>query len=288
MKKIFLLGIAAAVTFSSCKNSKYSGFDESETGLFYQYHNHDEDAKAPSVGDIITLQLVLKNSTTDSVLFDSRKFKNVQKFPMPESKYAGSIEEGFAMLNEGDSATFIVNADSFYKHSSRAPKPKFFKEGDALKFDIKMVKVETQEEYQKQMQKEMAAMASLEAGKIASYVSSKGIKEKPDQNGIYTIITKEGKGATPQDGDSITVHYEGTFLDGQVFDSSLKRKKPIGFRLGRQEVIPGWELAFSKLKKGSKATLIIPSKLAYGDGGGQLPPFATLVFEVELLEINKK
>jgi FKBP-type peptidyl-prolyl cis-trans isomerase len=105
---------------------------------------------------------------------------------------------------------------------------------------------------------------------------------------MYIIVKQAGKGPIAQKGDSVSVHYEGTFLDGTVFDSSLRRKKPLGFRIGTGSVIPGWDIAFSKLKKGSKATLIIPSRLAYGDGGGQLPPFATLVFDVELLDVVKK
>jgi FKBP-type peptidyl-prolyl cis-trans isomerase len=288
MKKTILLVFTAAVALVSCKNSKYPGYDLTETGLYYKYHNHDEDAKAPEVGDIITISLVLKNSSNDSILFDSKKLRNEQKFPLPESRYKGSIEEGFAMLNEGDSASFIVDADTFYAYASRAPKPKYLKAGDALKFEIKMVKIETQEEYKKQMEKEMADMSNMEESKMKSYIASKGIKQEPDSTGMYIIVKQEGKGPIAQKGDSVSVHYEGTFLDGTVFDSSLRRKKPLGFRVGTGAVIPGWDIAFSRIKKGTKATLIIPSRLAYGDGGGQLPPYATLVFEVELLDVLKK
>lgn len=287
MKKSILLLFAAAVAFVSCKKSKYPGYELSETGLYYKYYTHDEEAKAPSIGDIITMAIVLKNSTTDSVIFDSKKLPNEQQGPLQESRYKGSIEEGFAMLNEGDSASFIVNADSLYAFS-KVPKPKFLKEGDALKFEVKMIKVQSQEDFQKEMEKKMAAMAGMEDSKLKSYLASKGIKQTPDSSGLYIMVKQEGKGPVAQKGDSVSVHYEGTFLDGTIFDSSLKRKKPIGFRVGVGAVIPGWDIAFSKLKKGTKATLIIPSKLAYGNGGGQLPPYATLVFDVELLEVLKK
>ena len=106
-------------------------------------------------------------------------------------------------------------------------------------------------------------------------------------SGLHYIVTSEGSGSsTPKTGDSITAHYKGTLLNGTKFDSSYDRGEPFSFQVGLGRVIKGWDEAFQSMKKGEKRTLIIPSKLGYGSrgAGGSIPPNATLVFEVELID----
>ncbi len=98
----------------------------------------------------------------------------------------------------------------------------------------------------------------------------------------------EGEGAQAESGDRVSVHYTGTLTDGTKFDSSLDRGTPFVFTLGAGQVIMGWDLGVSGMQIGEKRKLTIPSELAYGLGGvpGSIPPNATLIFEVELLQIN--
>lgn len=100
----------------------------------------------------------------------------------------------------------------------------------------------------------------------------------------YEVIT-EGKGKKPQATDQVKCHYEGTLIDGTLFDSSIKRGQPAVF--GVNQVIPGWVEALQLMPEGSKWKLYIPSELAYGaQGAGEMiPPHSTLVFEVELIEV---
>lgn len=109
------------------------------------------------------------------------------------------------------------------------------------------------------------------------------------ESGLKYLITQENPtGQQAEAGKTVSVHYEGRLLDGKVFDSSFKRNQPIEFPLGRRQVIAGWDEGIALLKKGEKATLVIPPDLGYGPrgAGGVIPPNAYLIFDVELVDIK--
>ena len=104
---------------------------------------------------------------------------------------------------------------------------------------------------------------------------------------LRTLVLQPGTGAMPKTGDNVAVRYKGTLLNGQMFDQNLKRE-PLVLRVGRHEVIDGWDEGLQLMRVGEKRLLIIPSELAYGTRGRPpvIPRSATLVFEVELIEIK--
>jgi FKBP-type peptidyl-prolyl cis-trans isomerase FklB len=141
---------------------------------------------------------------------------------------------------------------------------------------------------QAKMQEGQAA-AGPNAEEAKKFLEENGKKEgwKTTASGLQYKVVKEGKGASPTDKDTVTVHYRGTLPNGKEFDSSYKRNAPATFPV--TGVIPGWTEALKLMKPGAKYELAIPPELAYGPrGAGQdIPPNAALLFEVELLGVNE-
>lgn len=116
----------------------------------------------------------------------------------------------------------------------------------------------------------------------------KEVPLKKTSSGLQYADLKVGDGETAKAGDQVSVHYTGTFSDGAKFDSSLDRDEPFSFTLGARQVIKGWDEGVAGMKVGGKRKLIIPYQLGYGEEGSPpgIPPKATLVFEVELLDVK--
>ena len=128
---------------------------------------------------------------------------------------------------------------------------------------------------------EAKAAAEAELDKIAAGFDT-------TESGLRYQIIQEGTGAKAEKGKTVSVHYKGTLTDGTVFDSSYKRNAPIDFALGMGQVIAGWDEGVSLLKVGDKARFVIPSDLGYGSrgAGGVIPGDATLIFDVELMDVK--
>ena len=132
------------------------------------------------------------------------------------------------------------------------------------------------------------------AAKPAPRQADKPVPPKPPQLGVTTasgltyVITSRAKGRRPKTGETVLVHYTGTLTDGTKFDSSQDRKEPIAFPLGRGAVIKGWDEGIAQMGIGDSAVLIIPPRLGYGEkgAGGVIPPNATLVFVVTLVDVK--
>lgn len=142
-------------------------------------------------------------------------------------------------------------------------------------------------EYLTELQEKATKMAR-EAGE--KFLNENKGKENVQvtSSGLQYIVEKEGEGAQPSAEDEVTVHYTGKLLDGTVFDSSVNRGEPATFPLNR--VIPGWTEGLQLMKEGGKTVFFIPSDLAYGAQGvpNAIPPHSVLIFEVELIKVNKK
>ena len=162
--------------------------------------------------------------------------------------------------------------------------------GAELKVNDTEVQQIVQDFFQKQEEKQRAAAA--EKGKTAKVDGEKYLAENAQKEGVVTLpsglqykVLREGNGKKPKATDQVKCHYEGMLVDGTMFDSSVQRGEPATFPLNG--VIAGWTEGLQLMQEGAKYRFFIPYQLGYGErgAGSSIPPFATLVFDVELIEV---
>ncbi|MBR2113964.1 MAG: FKBP-type peptidyl-prolyl cis-trans isomerase [Prevotella sp.] len=200
---------------------------------------------------------------------------------MDKVSYALGIGIGHQLANMGGQE---LNIDDF------AQAVKDVLGGKELKIKSSEAQQIVQEFFAQQEQKINKQRA--EAGKAHKEAGEKYLAENAKKDGVITLpsglqyqVLKEGNGKKPSAKDSVKCHYEGFLIDGTVFDSSIQRGEPAVF--GLQQVIAGWTEGLQLMQEGAKYRFFIPYRLAYGEGGAgsSIPPFAALVFDVELIEV---
>ena len=308
--KFFVPVLAGLFLMQGCqeKGAKKGVFTQGEGGLEYQIYTKDKDGKyeikenvtadTTNVGQVMTMQQVVLNDK-DSVLFSTYTSKRPAMALIQPSPYPGSLEGALLMMKPGDSAVFRMSADTLFTKSYRQPLPPFIKPGSKITFQIKVDKIQSKEQatvdqqkMQEEMMKEMQAHAEKQVAvddeNLQKYIKENNLKAEKTPSGLYYVITQKGTGPTPKPGQIVAVHYKGTTLEGKEFDSSAKTGVPFEFQIGQGQVIRGWDEGIALLNKGSKAILLIPSTMAYGQqgAGADIPADASLRFDVEVVDIK--
>jgi FKBP-type peptidyl-prolyl cis-trans isomerase FkpA len=278
----------AAFMLASCDSQK-----STPNGLKYTIIK-DSVGPTGELDGFVMFDYMIKTSK-DSLLFSS--FESGQPVPSPITAptYKGCIFEAFQILSEGDSALFIVQADSFFLKTMGGDKlPEKVDPKDQLNFTIKVRKMYSKKqveeerkkaEMQNQQSMEMAvAQMKADSTTIVDYLAKNNIKAQRTPQGVYLDFKKVNKqGINLIKGDSVQVNYVLKLLDGTEIENS--KGHPFTLALGYGQVIPGWEDALLQMKKGEKAVVYIPSPLAYGERGNRgIAPNTILVFEIEILD----
>lgn len=288
--KFRLIALLLAIGAVACKSKN---FETTASGMQYKIYTHNTGPK-PKMGDIVMIHYMVSipggKNGKDSVLMSTWKMGKPVPAEISKPGFKGDPMEGFTMLSKGDSAEFLVSADSLLKMQANFPGAK---PGESLKFTVKMIDIKTRDQFmnerkaqQEEMMKEQDAVNAQQDVEIQNFLKEKGWKAEKTKNGLYYVITNKGTGPNAKAGDSVTVRYTGKLLNGNVFDSNTQ--DGITFPLGVGQVIPGWDEGLTLLNKGAKATFVIPAKLAYGPrgAGNAIPPNSILIFDVELVKIK--
>lgn len=277
--------------FDSCNNSPYPGFRQTETGLYYKFYLQDKDGAKPEIGDILNVHIIYRLG--DSVIFDSKNLDAPFRFPLDSSSFAGDIFEGLAMMSVGDSATFIICADSL----KRFEELEDIQDGGMLFFDVKLIDFQKKADFDKEvkiLKQQQAAyiqeLKALEKQDIENYISNK-IHYRKTPSGLYYMVRRIGYGVKPIAGNFVGINYIAYFLNSDtLYDSQKENNELVYFELGKNFEIRGIEEALMLMCEGSRAHLLVPSDLAYGEQGIEdlVPPCTPLLFDVELKVVMNK
>ncbi len=217
----------------------------------------------PNNGDKITVHYT--GTLLNGNKFDSSRDRNQPfAFTLGVGQVIKGWDEAFAMLQQGDRATLTIPPAAGYGERAVSGIPA----NSILIFDVELLSVKPK----------ITPQPFDVAGKDTLKLKT----------GLEYIMVKQGSGKPAAPGAKVSVHYTGYLQDGSIFDSSVERGEPIEFRLGEGRVIQGWEQGIALLNVGSKCRLIIPYNLGYGEQGYPpvIPAKATLVFDVELMDVN--
>ena len=256
------------LAFSCKKKSDYPGYTKSPPGLYYKLLIPGDGNKTPQPSDEVEVSikgLIAK----DYVLFSSPFFL----YKVSENTL---ISKAIGILNEGDSASFILKADSGFARTFHTD---YF---DSLTLGIKLLKI---------LPKNSQDEPDIEEQRtLQRYLASAKNNYKLMPQGYYFSLLKITNGIEPVEGDEILIQYEGNFLNGESFDTGFK-KNEMELTLGQpDQVIPGIEKAIYLMREGESAKIILPSQLAFGEGGsstGIIPPYTSVIYKITLLKINK-
>lgn len=281
--------LIAIITIGVFGCSEHRGFKKTEDGLYYKVHVKSDDTTTLKTGMILTLNL--KYSINDSVLFNSSDAPTEFMIPLSEPTYKGDLYAGLAMLHPGDSATFISSADSFFLKTVRMPSiPDSSYIGKEIVFDVKVISSKTQAQIEEEYKMKMETAKSTEQATREAFIKNKNITVAPLPSGLYYIETKKGSGLKPKTGDYGKIHLIVMNMKGDTLHSTYQRGEPLMWEMGKDFDNKGVTEALALMSKGSKANIIVPSTLAFGEQGrGELvPPYTTLYYELELTDVVTK
>jgi len=290
-------------TLSSCKKTKITEKDAIE----FTYVK--EGKEKPANGDFLLYNLEILTQA-DSVIYSTL----TQPFPgylmaNDTIKAQNGMDEIFLALRKGDSITFEAAAKIVFSGNQPAP----IKEDDKIKVRLGAYEMKTEAEMQKFYEEAMVkeqekaaerakALLVEEAKTIEAYLAKNKLTAQKTASGLYYVIEKEGTGEVTTPGTTLYVNYAGYLINGTLFDTSWpaiakannmfseeRPYEPLPVNVGMRQVIDGWDEGLMLLKKGSKAKLIIPSPLGYGESGAgeMIPANSILVFDVEVTDAKK-
>lgn len=294
IKRVIPIALLGITVLSACHNGGSGDFKNSN-GIEYKIVKDAPGDAHPKVGDFASVNI--KMYAGDSLLADSRVLNQGKpvELQVQESKMRGDWMGALTMLTAGDSAVFRVKVDSLKKFLGGQPLPPFMKSGTYLIYQVSLVSVKTAADYKKEQDAKAVSQKDADDKTLQEYFAKNNIKANKTASGLYYTIQSEGNGTQIKAGDTAFVNYTGKTMDGKVFDSNTdpaiahgRPMKPLEIPVGAHAMIPGMDEGIALLKKGSKATLYLPSGLAYGptSPGPGINPNSILIFDVEVKDVK--
>lgn len=280
--------IALLVLVVGCGRAPYPEYREISPNIHMKLTTLGDGERIPEVGDVLTIWLgVNKFYEAPGVLF-----YDAFEYSLSGEERSKSFETCVLQMQEGDSAIFTIpyselELAGIFSDTLNIP------DTTTVGLQVGLRKIRTAAEHEAErvaFQKWLNDQDLSERKSLLRYIKRQGMDPTEHYvSGIYYLEDLPGTGRRVQNGDQIAIKYRGRFLDSTLFDSSYRSQQPLVFRLGDPaQVVAGMEIGIRQMREGGAATFIIPSQLGFGHLGsstGIIPPFTTIIYEVELDEI---
>ncbi|MBX2906406.1 MAG: FKBP-type peptidyl-prolyl cis-trans isomerase [Taibaiella sp.] len=299
-----LLG-ASIIGLNACKSG---GGMKTIKGMEYTIVK-DEKGPNAKIGEVVEFNLRATCDTT--TISDTWKMGHPAAQPVDSPHNSTDLMAILPMLSAGDSALVYISCDSIIAGipaEQMSNKPEWMQKGKKIKIELSIVSVKSKDQAMKDMEnKRQEEMKKIEEQKAAQlpvddktlqeYFAKNNIKAEKTASGLYYTIQSAGSGKQIEKGQTVSMMYTGKTLDGHVFDSNMDEEvakknghgsDPLTFVVGMGQMIPGVDEGAGLLKKGAKATLYLPSPIAYGpqSPSPEIPANAIMIFEVEIKDVK--
>ena len=283
----YILFTFLILILGACNN-----YSKTESGLRYKILYKSPNKDLPKIGEYLQCYYSITNSE-DSVIY-SIFGKTPDRIQLVSATHkGGDIMEALSILSEGDSAQFLINADSFYLKSRMENElPSYIKPGTDLKFIIKMDKRLTKYQVDSLVNIEKLARWNDEIKNILTYVRKQGLEMQLDSGTgirVQYIKTMPDTAKKIVEGSVAQFHFIGKLMDGTEFYNSYTMGQPQTVSVMRERFKPkGMYEMLTRMREGEKATFILPYDLAFGAKGidGMIPPYSTLIYEINILKVQ--
>jgi FKBP-type peptidyl-prolyl cis-trans isomerase len=272
--------IIASTFITSCNKN---GYDKTEGGLEYKIIESKKGRK-PKLTDVLRMNLKFI-SQSDSTFANGDRY--ITELFQPA--FEGGIEEGFALMTEGDSASFLISSDSVFKYIFKQAMPSFIKTGEKIRIEVRLLEVKTKEEFEKLAKAEINEYIQQDKLETENFMAQNNLSGTQVSPGCQFIILKEGNGSFPAAGDTVRVRFTAKIISGEIFESSQRIGKDFQYVMGAPEVPTIWDISTANLKVGGLYRIIFDTKCRKGlPGTNKLKGPGPVIYDVELVSINGK
>lgn len=277
--------LMAAMLFTAC-TEQFPGYKKTKDGLFYKFHSQNPTATQPQLTDFLKVDMTCY--LNDSMYYDWMGTQREVYTQLQAPIFKGDLQEAYAMMHVGDSASFYVKADSVAAlYYEQDPTAVGLKPGDYFRYEVKLVDVKSAEAFKADIEKMKESMLQESKKALADYIAANNITVAPESSGVYIIPMEKGNGRCPVKGEKVELDFAASLLDGKSVGSTFGKPEKFSFVLGEGFAIQGWEEIVPKMHLGERVKAIIPCEMAYGEHSvGEIPSYANLVYDIKLLKIT--
>lgn len=285
--------ILLAIVFVACGGEeKDTGFVKTDLGFEFKHCTENTSTPKAKLGDILLGELEIR--LNDTLVLSSNFGSPDRLFKIKDAR-PGSIDEFLLNMHIGDSAIMIAPADSVAQYVGGL----VCRPGDKIYFYLKIDQIISKKELSEH-DTEVRERFLAEDSVLAAFVAAKYPKAEKKQSGLYVLSASTTEGRKAEFGKTVFVFYTVSDTCGKVYDTNVKEKarkagiynpnqvyEPFEFILGDDGLISGWTEGISYMHKGERSRILIPSRLAYGEGGfGLIAPYTPLIFDLELVDVE--